>query len=56
MLHISQSAWVSRSIDCQDLTGKKAVIFGDNTHAAAITKILTRKMGINVISAGIYCK
>lgn len=53
---ISQAAWFSRSIDCQNLTGKKAVVFGDNTHAAAITKILAREMGIRVVMAGTYCK
>jgi light-independent protochlorophyllide reductase subunit B len=55
-LHISQAAWFSRSIDCQNLTGKKAVVFGDNTHAAAMTKILAREMGIRVVLAGTYCK
>lgn len=53
---VSQSAWFSRSIDCQNLTGKKAVVFGDATHSAAITKILTREMGIHVAWAGTYCK
>ncbi|MBF2003112.1 MAG: ferredoxin:protochlorophyllide reductase (ATP-dependent) subunit B [Synechococcales cyanobacterium M58_A2018_015] len=53
---ISQAAWFSRSIDCQNLTGKKAVVFGDNTHAAAMTKILAREMGIRVVLAGTYCK
>lgn len=53
---ISQSAWFSRSIDCQNLTGKKAIVFGDSTHAAAMTKILTREMGISVVWAGTYCK
>jgi len=55
-LHVSQAAWFSRSIDCQNLTGKKAVVFGDNTHAAAFTKILAREMGIHVALAGTYCK
>ncbi|MBD1861014.1 MULTISPECIES: ferredoxin:protochlorophyllide reductase (ATP-dependent) subunit B [Trichocoleus] len=55
-LHVSQAAWFSRSIDCQNLTGKKAVVFGDNTHAAAMTKILAREMGIQVVLAGTYCK
>lgn len=55
-LHVSQAAWFSRSIDCQNLTGKKAVVFGDNTHAAAMTKILAREMGIHVVLAGTYCK
>jgi light-independent protochlorophyllide reductase subunit B len=55
-LHVSQAAWFSRSIDCQNLTGKKAVVFGDNTHAAAMTKILAKEMGIHVVMAGTYCK
>jgi light-independent protochlorophyllide reductase subunit B len=54
--NVSQAAWFSRSIDCQNLTGKKAVVFGDNTHGAAMTKILSREMGIHVLWAGTYCK
>nr|YP_009492241.1 protochlorophyllide reductase subunit B [Pseudopediastrum sp. CL0201VA]AWI68864.1 protochlorophyllide reductase subunit B [Pseudopediastrum sp. CL0201VA] len=53
---ISQAAWFSRSIDCQNLTGKRTVVFGDATHAAAMTKILTTEMGLQVICAGTYCK
>lgn len=53
---VSQAAWFSRSIDCQNLTGKKTVVFGDATHAASMTKILVREMGINVVCAGTYCK
>nr|YP_010933321.1 ChlB subunit of protochlorophyllide reductase [Streptofilum capillatum]WKT08511.1 ChlB subunit of protochlorophyllide reductase [Streptofilum capillatum]WKT08610.1 ChlB subunit of protochlorophyllide reductase [Streptofilum sp. BC4-VF8pt]WKT08709.1 ChlB subunit of protochlorophyllide reductase [Streptofilum sp. ZNP2-VF4pt] len=53
---VSQAAWFSRSIDCQNLTGKRAVIFGDATHAASMTKILAREMGILVACAGTYCK
>ena len=52
----SQAAWFSRSIDCQNLTGKRCVVFGDNTHAAALTKILSREMGLRVVLAGTYCK
>jgi light-independent protochlorophyllide reductase subunit B len=55
-LFLSGAAWFSRSIDCQNLTGKKAVVFGDSTHAAAMTKILAREMGIRVACAGTYCK
>lgn len=55
-LYVSEAAWFSRSIDCQNLTGKKAVVFGDSSHAAAITKILVREMGIKVMWAGTYCK
>jgi light-independent protochlorophyllide reductase subunit B len=53
---VSQAAWFSRSIDCQNLTGKKAVVFGDATHAASMTKILSREMGIRVCCSGTYCK
>nr|YP_009519286.1 Protochlorophyllide reductase subunit B [Codium arabicum]AYC65194.1 Protochlorophyllide reductase subunit B [Codium arabicum] len=52
---ISQAAWFTRSIDCQNLTGKKAFVFGDTTHAIALTKILVREMGIQVVCAGTYC-
>ena len=53
---ISQAAWFPRSIDCQNLTGKKAVVFGDATHAASITKILACEMGIRVSCAGTHRK
>ena len=53
---VSQAAWFSRSIDCQNLTGKKAIVFGDATHAAAMTKILAREMGVRVSCSGTYCK
>ena len=55
-LNVSQATWFSRSIDSQNLTGKKAVVFGDSTHAAAMTRILAREMGIHVVWAGTYCK
>ncbi len=55
-LYLSGAAWFARSIDCQNLTGKKAVVFGDSTHAAGMTKILAREMGIRVACAGTYCK
>ncbi len=53
---VSQSAWFSRSIDCQNLTGKRAVVFGDATHAAGMTKVLAKEMGIKVAWAGTFCK
>nr|QYB21647.1 photochlorophyllide reductase subunit B [Lagarostrobos franklinii]BBF90824.1 photochlorophyllide reductase subunit B [Lagarostrobos franklinii] len=53
---VSQAAWFSRSIDCQNLTGKETVVFADATHAVSITKILAREMGIRVSCAGTFCK
>jgi light-independent protochlorophyllide reductase subunit B len=53
---LCQAAWFSRSIDCQNLTGKRAIVFGDSTHAAAFTKLLVRELGLKVVLAGTYCK
>lgn len=53
---VSNAAWFARSIDCQNLTGKRAMVFGDATHAASMTKILSQEMGIRVICSGTYCK
>nr|YP_009690548.1 protochlorophyllide reductase ChlB subunit [Lindsaea linearis]QEG57328.1 protochlorophyllide reductase ChlB subunit [Lindsaea linearis] len=53
---VSQAAWFSKSIDCQNSAGKEAVISGDATHAASITKILVRETGIRVSCSGTYCK
>nr|YP_009314962.1 Protochlorophyllide reductase subunit B [Scinaia undulata]SCW23417.1 Protochlorophyllide reductase subunit B [Scinaia undulata] len=53
--HTSQAAWFSKSIDCQNLTGKTAIVFGDSTHAAAMTQILVLEMNIRVLWAGTYC-
>ncbi|MBW4700286.1 MAG: ferredoxin:protochlorophyllide reductase (ATP-dependent) subunit B [Aphanocapsa lilacina HA4352-LM1] len=55
-LFVSQAAWFSRSIDCQNLQGKRAVVYGDLTHAAAMTRILAREMGVRVVWAGTFCK
>nr|YP_009519101.1 Protochlorophyllide reductase subunit B [Callipsygma wilsonis]AYC64983.1 Protochlorophyllide reductase subunit B [Callipsygma wilsonis] len=52
---ISQAAWFSHSIDCQNLTEKRVLVFGDATHSAAITRILVREMGIHVCCSGTYC-
>nr|YP_010335544.1 light-independent protochlorophyllide reductase subunit B [Equisetum ramosissimum]UNI91850.1 light-independent protochlorophyllide reductase subunit B [Equisetum ramosissimum]UVF34862.1 light-independent protochlorophyllide reductase subunit B [Equisetum ramosissimum]WEI29953.1 photochlorophyllide reductase subunit B [Equisetum ramosissimum] len=53
---VSHAAWFSQSTDWQNLTGKKAVVFGDATHAASMTKIMVREMGIHVSCAGTFCK
>ena len=36
--------------------GKRAIVFGDATHAAAMTKILRLEMGIEVVLAGTFCR
>ena len=52
---ISQSSWFSRSIDCQNLAGKKAIVFGDATHSSAVARILSQEMSVKVVWAGTYC-
>jgi len=51
---VSQAAWFSLNW-LSEFDGKKAVVFGDSTHAAAMTKFW-REMGIHVVWAGTYCK
>nr|YP_009424164.1 protochlorophyllide reductase subunit B [Schizaea pectinata]YP_009424187.1 protochlorophyllide reductase subunit B [Schizaea pectinata]APT66062.1 protochlorophyllide reductase subunit B [Schizaea pectinata]APT66063.1 protochlorophyllide reductase subunit B [Schizaea pectinata] len=53
---VSQAAWFSRTIDCQNPTGREAVVSGDATHAASITKILVKEMGIRVRRSGTHRK
>lgn len=53
---ISQAGWFSRSIDCQNLLGKRAVVFGDATHAASFTRFLSSELGVKVVCAGTYSK
>nr|YP_009296562.1 photochlorophyllide reductase [Apophlaea sinclairii]AOM65702.1 photochlorophyllide reductase [Apophlaea sinclairii] len=53
---VSQAAWFSRSVDCQNLTKKKAVVFGDLTHTASMARILHSEMGVDVAWIGTYCK
>ena len=53
---ISQATWFAHSIDCQNLTGKRAVVFGDATHSAAMARILSMEMGIKVVFAGTFCR
>eukprot|EP00741_Cyanophora_paradoxa_P020103 tig00021234_g19404.t1 len=50
----SDAAWFARSIDCQNLMTKRAFVFGDATHAAAMTRILWNEMDIKVAVAGTY--
>lgn len=52
---MSNASWFARSVDCQNLIGKKAIVFGDATHAASFAKILHYEMGIEVVWAGTYC-
>ena len=53
---ISHVAWFARSVDCQNLMNKTALVYGDATHSAGMAKLLHREMGINVVCAGTFSK
>jgi len=53
---VFEAAWLSRSIVCQNLTGKNAVVFSNATHVVSMTKILTKEMGICVSCVGFFLK
>ncbi len=52
----SQAAWFARSIDCQNLKGKKAFVFADSSHSASISRILHEELGVTVVLSGTYCQ
>ncbi len=52
----SQAAWFARSIDCQNLKGKRAFVFADSTHSAAFSRILHDELDVRVLVAGSYCQ
>jgi len=51
---VFEAAWLSRSIVCQNLTGKNAVVFSNATHVVSMTKILTKEMGMCVSCVGFF--
>ena len=53
--YVGKQAFPNYLQGCQNLTGKRAVVFGDATHAAGMTRVLAREMGVNVLCAGTYC-
>lgn len=50
----SRSPWWSRSVDSNYLTGKRAFIFGDATHASAAARIASEELGFEVVGLGCY--
>ncbi len=52
----SQAAWFARSIDCQNLTGKKAFVFADSSHASAFARVLHSELDVRVLVCGTYCQ
>jgi light-independent protochlorophyllide reductase subunit B len=48
--------WFSYTADTQSFTGRKAYVFGDYTHAAALCRLLSEEMDITVLGAGTYTR
>jgi light-independent protochlorophyllide reductase subunit B len=49
-------SWYSRSVDSTYLTGKRAFIFGDATHAIAAARIAADELGFSVVGIGTYAR
>ena len=47
-------SWYSRSIDSNYLTGKRAFVFGDATHALALARVARDELGFEVCGLGSY--
>jgi light-independent protochlorophyllide reductase subunit B len=52
----SRLPWYSRSVDSTYLTGKRAFVFGDATHAIAAARVATKEMGFNLVGLGTYSR
>ena len=51
-----RSSWYARSVDSTYLTGKRAFIFGDASHAIALARIAAQEMGFTVVGLGTYSR
>ncbi|HUN91859.1 MAG TPA: ferredoxin:protochlorophyllide reductase (ATP-dependent) subunit B [Burkholderiaceae bacterium] len=52
----ARTPWYARSVDSTYLTGKRAFIFGDATHAIAAARIATEEIGFKVVGLGTYSR
>ncbi len=52
----ARMAWYSRSVDSNYLTGKRAFIFGDATHAVAAARVAHEELGFEVVGLGTYTR
>ena len=48
--------WYSSSVDSTYLTGKRAFIFGDATHAVAAARVAKEELGFDVVGLGTYAR
>ncbi len=52
----SRLPWYARSVDSTYLTGKRAFVFGDASHAVAIARVAAEEMGFTVVGLGTYSR
>ena len=52
----ARSAWYSRSVDSNYLTGKRVFVFGDATHALAAARMATEELGFTLVGLGSYAR
>jgi light-independent protochlorophyllide reductase subunit B len=52
----SRLPWYSRSVDSTYLTGKRAFVFGDATHAIAAARVARDELGFTVVGLGTYSR
>ncbi len=52
----SRLPWYSRSVDATYLTGKRAFIFADATHAVAAARVAAEELGFTIVGLGSYSR
>ncbi len=52
----ARAPWYARSIDSTYLTGKRAFIFADASHAIAAARVATKELGFTVVGLGTYAR
>ena len=52
----SRLTWYARSVDSTYLTGKRAFVFGDATHAIAAARVAAEELGFKVVGLGTYSR
>lgn len=52
----SRAGWYAASVDATYLTGKRAFVFGDASHAMAAAKVAAEELGFTVVGLGSYSR
>jgi light-independent protochlorophyllide reductase subunit B len=52
----SRMPWYAKSVDSNYLTGKRAFVFGDASHAVAAARIASQELGFTLVGIGTYSR